>query len=370
MISVLMVSKPLVPPWSDSGKNLARDVATFCPSVNFTVMGTPGSTLGLSHVTEEPIYSDAGAYSPSKLQNLKVLWRLLAPNKQELYHFFFAPNTLTGQLARAVVKIKRRKSVHSVLSVPRDFEAIHKKLASNVVVALSDYTAQKLKSAGIKEVTLIPPGIPVTEPISLGEQLKFRKTLNLLSPEKPIIIFPGDYEFSDAAQTVADAIPRVLESTDALFIFACRLKTGASKDLEDTIRKKLASYTSDNVLFLNHVDQIHHLLACASLALMPASSTYAKMDLPLVLLEAMAEKTPLIVADSGPLPEILKGGGGVLVPPSDPKALADQILVLLADSKKRQKLGEEARMSVETHFSALKMAENYGKLYQKLMGKK
>jgi glycosyltransferase involved in cell wall biosynthesis len=75
----------------------------------------------------------------------------------------------------------------------------------------------------------------------------------------------------------------------------------------------------------------------------------------LTALEAMSLSRPVIASTAGGLPEVL-GEAGVLVPPRDPKALADAITDLLLSSEKRQNLGQLARQRAETQFSAAAIA--------------
>ena len=46
----------------------------------------------------------------------------------------------------------------------------------------------------------------------------------------------------------------------------------------------------------------------------------------LPLLEAMACRTPVIATPAGAAPELVAGGGGIMVPPEDPQAMADAIV--------------------------------------------
>lgn len=63
----------------------------------------------------------------------------------------------------------------------------------------------------------------------------------------------------------------------------------------------------------------------------------------LVALEAMCQGTPIIVAKSGGLPEIVGNSeGGIVVPPADPRALARAIARLLEDDVLENRMGEAA----------------------------
>jgi glycosyltransferase involved in cell wall biosynthesis len=62
--------------------------------------------------------------------------------------------------------------------------------------------------------------------------------------------------------------------------------------------------------------------------------------LPLSILEAMAAGLPVVASDVGGVAEaVADGETGLLVPPADPKALADALGRLLADPELRQRLG-------------------------------
>ncbi len=71
---------------------------------------------------------------------------------------------------------------------------------------------------------------------------------------------------------------------------------------------------------------------------------------PLAPLEAMAAGLPVVASKVGGLPEALAYGGGLLVPPNDPSALASALGSLVQDEHRRRQLGKEAREAIENHF--------------------
>ena len=374
MHETLLISKPLVPPWNDSGKNLVRDIVRNCPGFRHHVLTACGRASGLGGVIEEAVYTDAGRYAPSRGQNLRVLARLLRPDSQALYHFFFAPNPATSFAARAVLAVKSRRSVQTVLSVPRSFDGMKRLVFAERVVAHSRDTRDRLVAAGVRGVVHIPPGIetrPATAPAARDATL----SLHGLPPGAPIVIYAGDFEFSDAASVVARAVPAIAAASDATVVFACRSKRPSGRAAEAAIRSALADHVrSRRVAFLGEVADVRSLLAAAAVVVLPAESSYAKMDLPLVLLEAMAEGVPVVVADVAPLREVLghdedrpTAPVGVAVPPCDPGALADAVVMLLADAGLRQRLGDAAREWARARFDARAMGEAHAALYRELL---
>jgi len=89
----------------------------------------------------------------------------------------------------------------------------------------------------------------------------------------------------------------------------------------------------------------------------------------IVCLEAMAAGAPIVVPDRGIFPEIVElTGGGLLVPPDDPAALAEALASLRDDPERRQRLGEAAVGGAKEHFSAGRMVREtlvaYGALVE------
>ena len=69
---------------------------------------------------------------------------------------------------------------------------------------------------------------------------------------------------------------------------------------------------------------------------------------PLVIVEAMARRTPVITTRVGGIPEtVVDGVSGILVEPDDPEGLADAISRVLADPELRARLGEGGRAIAE-----------------------
>jgi len=75
------------------------------------------------------------------------------------------------------------------------------------------------------------------------------------------------------------------------------------------------------------------------------------------LLEALANGVPVVQPRHGTFPELIDAtGGGLLVDPDDPAALAAGLLRLLDDNDLRRRLGEEGKKSVFDRFTAENMA--------------
>lgn len=85
-------------------------------------------------------------------------------------------------------------------------------------------------------------------------------------------------------------------------------------------------------------------------------------------LEAMACGTPVIASDVGGLRStVLEGRTGLLVPPEDPKALADALATLERDAPLRQRFGEQGRRHVHRLYTWRRVARQIGDIYESLL---
>ena len=90
--------------------------------------------------------------------------------------------------------------------------------------------------------------------------------------------------------------------------------------------------------------------------------------LPTTVLEAMACGIPVVATDiSGTNDAVVDGETGILVPPKNPKALADGIIKLLGDENLRKKMGKAGRERVEREFSWDTVAGKIVKLYEDVL---
>jgi len=86
---------------------------------------------------------------------------------------------------------------------------------------------------------------------------------------------------------------------------------------------------------------------------------------PVALIEAMSYGVPVIATETGGIPELLRNGGGLMVPEKSPRAIADAIEHLAQDSSLREKLGKTGRKWIEEEFAMDKVAEKIVKEMEK-----
>ncbi|MFB3902336.1 MAG: glycosyltransferase family 4 protein [Acidobacteriota bacterium] len=103
-----------------------------------------------------------------------------------------------------------------------------------------------------------------------------------------------------------------------------------------------------------------------NLSLLSVPATY---DEPkgLSLLEAMAAGVPVVQPRRGAFTEVIeRTGGGILVQPDDPDALAEGILELWRHPAKRKEMGERGYCGVREHHGAVQMARRVLAIYEEI----
>ena len=113
--------------------------------------------------------------------------------------------------------------------------------------------------------------------------------------------------------------------------------------------------------------EIHELLALSDFVVMVNETAYAKMDYPLVALEAMSLARPVLVGTGTPSEELAEEGGAVAVETGG-EALATAIENLSADRSGLAKLGAKARALATSRFSPQEVAGAYELLYEEIHG--
>ena len=369
MAEVLLVSKPVVPPWHDSSKNLVRDLACAMKRHTPLIMGRRGEDSALEGVTALPVYRRPGGFAPGLFDQASVLTTLLGSRRGEIWHFFFAPNPKSSMAGRFASGLRRRKTVHTVCSAPREDADLSRVLFADLTVVLSRTTEQRLLNGGVDPARLrrIAPAIVPLTPRDADGRARIRAELQL--PSGPLYVFPGDLEFGAGGRLALEALADLPE---AHLVMACRAKTPAAAEAERVLRALAhARGLEERVTWVGETPRIHDYLACADVVTLVSETLYAKMDYPLVLLEAMSLERPVLVARRTPAEELGAGvdlresGCGALAPEAG--ALVDTLRSLFADQALLRDAGRAARRRVLEGHAPAPLAAAYEALYDELL---
>ncbi|MBI5666969.1 MAG: glycosyltransferase [Chloroflexi bacterium] len=236
---------------------------------------------------------------------------------------------------------------------------------TDAAIAISDSIARftvEVEGAPAEKVRRIHYGLDTTTPPL--ERAAARQTIlgELKSPSTTVLVGlvcrlveqKGVAYAIEAFRQVATAFP------DAALLVA------GDGPLREALQAQAAPL-GDRVRFLGWRQDTARLVAALDIFLAP--SLWEGFGL--VLLEAMAQQTPVIASAVSAIPEVVADGEtGLLVPPRDAAALAAALRTLLDDAALRQHLGLLGRDRLETHFSAERMVNQTTALYEELLRRK
>jgi phosphatidylinositol alpha-1,6-mannosyltransferase len=216
------------------------------------------------------------------------------------------------------------------------------------VFAVSNFTAEHAIAAGARaaRVRVIHPGVDLAQYAAAAAA----KKSNSEHGRGPLLLTVARLVARKGIDTVLTALPEIAaRHPNVRYAIAGE---GLDRDrLEALIRQLALTERVEWLGYVNH-DALAPLYASADLFVLPSRSISELGDIEgfgLVLLEAQACGTPVVAARSGGMPDALEDGvTGVLVPPSDPAALAHAIDELLSDEPKRARMSQAARALAAT----------------------
>jgi hypothetical protein len=308
--TVQFVSKSIGPPFRDGTKCFVRDLTNHLETVHPLVLGTSEDCSELQ-AERVPLYDGRGHFAPGLRDNMKAFLWLLTRSRANLWHFVFAPNPRSSQMARALGWLRRVPSIQTVASPPRTFESPARLLFGDRVVTQSRWTRDRFFDAyralgqeppPIEVIPPIAPAVPTPSPEAIA---RVRSALEV-SPEDELLVYPGDLEMSQGADRVALLAKELTQRTTlkrTTVVFAYRNKTPRAALRARELSEALSG---TGARFLPETPDIHALLRTATAILFPVDDLYGKVDMPIVLLEAIRLGTPIITSGEGPLGELTR----------------------------------------------------------------
>lgn len=231
--------------------------------------------------------------------------------------------------------------------------------ADAIAMVYPEFITQKIRPGDMHKTFYAPPGIdpavfmPARHPKTHGAMFELLyvgkihsaydwKGLSVLF-EAVRLLVQGNQQIHLSVVGEGDAIERYRQLAVTLGIEPCVTFTGALQGSE-----------------LAHAYQHAQALVLPSISDAEAFGT--------VTIEAMACGTPVIASRIGGVPKVIEStGGGVLVEPNSPVAIADAVQRLIADEPFRLRLAKAGSDSVHTDFIWQSIAETYQRHFAGLL---
>jgi glycosyltransferase involved in cell wall biosynthesis len=163
---------------------------------------------------------------------------------------------------------------------------------------------------------------------------------------------------------------RTLVEALALLPASVRLTLVDDDTPENPARRRAAELgCADRLRLVGRVPTEELLALYRRAALVAVPSRHEGFGLPAA--EAMACGTPVVASAAGSLPEVVRtGGGGILVEPENPQALAKGIAQLLEQPAARAELGQRGRRGVEAAYAWPRVAEATAEVYAEVVAER
>lgn len=191
-----------------------------------------------------------------------------------------------------------------------------------------------------------------------------------IGPQAPVLAMVGRVIVEKGQHDLLKALLALQERHPDLKAFIVGWDSTARLPDGRTYRESLDAFCrehglDDHVIFTGTRPDVEKFYTAADVVVVP--SVYEE-PFGLVVIKAMAMGKPLVATRSGGIPEIVEDDKtGLLVPRSDPEALAKAILRLLDDPELCERLGRQARASVEERFAEPRLARQVEEVYQGLL---
>jgi glycosyltransferase involved in cell wall biosynthesis len=367
---VLLVTRPICPPWDEASKNFAYTLAKSIADFDFYLL-TNGLVSNLpENVHQKPIYTSSRFSYLQKIRLIKHLRKIR--NDFDILHYIFTPTKQNSFLIKKLAGSKKAKTIQTIATLREDLfseDEIKNLVFGDLIITYSKHAKDKLEKLGFKNVRQVYPGIdislysPAPKSIALINQIG-------ISFDDFIVTYPGEYTRLGATD---DLIKMVLDNIAAWkengmkLILACRVKNEKDQRKKEEIEKLLKTKGLENIVLLpgtfTTMEKVYNL---SDIVIFPVRDMKGKFDVPLAVIEAMACGKSVIISENPILREFANESNSVKIESGNPEKLMETILDLLKDKEKRNTLGNSARLFAEENFDIQKVAERYREIYKNL----
>lgn len=268
----------------------------------------------------------------------------------ETYHTFFEdylhhylPWVPRG-MARGIARFVSRRQCNGV----------------DAIVAPSKPMLDVLRHYGVEaRAEVIPTGLQA-QSFADADGRAFREKFRI-APDRPVALYVGRVAFEKNIDFLLRmAVELRAMEPEMLLIIA------GEGPAEQSLHQLAAQLDlQQNILFIGYLDRNTELNACYKAADVFVFSSKSETQ-GLVLIEAMAQGTPVVAIAELGTKSILIEGEGALIAPEDEVVFAEKVYRLLTDRKLRQQLSTKALAYVQQKWTSRVQAERLVDFYQDL----
>lgn len=369
---ILLVTRPLSPPWDEASKNFAFDLVRNISDKDVTILTNTFNKELNENVHQAQIHQESKNDFNFKEKVRSLLFQIKNRKKFDIIHFMFTPTKLNSFVIKNFIKNKKVKTIQTVATLREDLysdDELKSLMFGDVIVTYSKYAKNKLESLGLKNVRQIYPGFNLKKFKPEEKNLELMQKWNLKTDDV-IVSFPGEFVRLGATDFVVDTFIDLWKDPanhHIKYLCACRLKNEKDVEKKKEVIEKLKKVGHLNkVAFSDTFGDVNKLYNLADIILFPVNNMKGKFDVPLAMIEPYACKKPVIASDLPVLQEFSNKAINVIIERNNKEDLKQAILDLANNEEKRKELGENAFDFAHKTFDIKNIAEQYERIYEEL----
>jgi glycosyltransferase involved in cell wall biosynthesis len=302
-------------------------------------------------------------------RRLGALCRFIRQEGFDLIQTHLTGATILGTAAGLICRVPVVTTVHSTV-FQSDRHPYHGRLERHLlrrrireVIAVGRETAKVSRERlGGRDLTVIPNAVAAAPVLDQAERQRLRSEMGVPDgrDDALLLVWAGRLAEAKGLPDLLEAFASLAEGDQRAFLAI--VGDGSMEGELKRLSEEMG--LNERVRFTGRRSDVMRLFAAGDIHV---SASHWE-GFPIAMLEAMSAGLPVVATAVGDVPTILADGAGLMVAPSDPRALAAELAKVLADDTLRRRLGQAAQARVATRYRAAAWAEAHLDLYRRLLG--
>jgi glycosyltransferase involved in cell wall biosynthesis len=308
------------------------------------------------------------------LDVLEYAWRLRRLILENSVDLVYLNNDIFSNLAGIIAA--KASGVPSILherGIPHARSGLAQLVAKwpNRYLAISGAVRSALLRYGVlpESIRMVPEGLDLSLYKLLDQTAltAVRRSIGIDDEHVPLVVMAGMVMPWKGQHVLLAAAREVLKTTpNARFVIVGEAPSGAERYAKELAGMRFGYSVEDAVTFVGYRDDIPAVMQAADVVVHASTSPE---PFGRVVIEGMVMEAVVIATAIGAPPEIIEDGvSGFLVPPSDPHALAEKIVVTLRDDALRKRIGRRAREVVIERYAISRHVGLIEAVFEEVLG--
>lgn len=340
---------------------------------------TKGVHVDLVDRFDYPLFKAVGP--PYAMALTSKMIKVAKAAKLDLIHSHYAiPHAMAAYMAREIIKIPYVVTLHGsdvhTLGLDPAYKPVvkHTVEKADAVTAVSEFLKKTAhEKLGIeRDIHVIPNFIDTTTFSQVPDirlvvesgcvSLRGEEEASEICPDDKIILHASNFRPVKRVTQLVEIMRAVVDShPNAHLVIA-----GDGPSRIEVERRIEELKLCNNIHLLGIKSNMQEIMCSADVFAL--NSTLEGM--PLVLLEAMSCRLPVITTPAGGIPELVRSGkDGVVTKSFEKEEYTEELIKLLDNDSQRKKYSEAGYKRVENDFSAERIVSMYEKVFEDVIGK-